>query len=182
MAAQLSPLSLEEFHQRYDGAKPAYEYWYGTAVQKSMPTALHGILQAVMIMLLERAGWNTASEVRLKLRSDAEPIPDVIAVRGILTGPYPASSPELCIEIMSPGDRLAKTLDKARVYLSWGTKCVWVIDPEARAAWTLTNAEESSEPAWVSPGGTLRVDETAISLADIFAEVDRKWRLTAVQD
>jgi hypothetical protein len=31
MAAQLSPLSLEEFHERYDGAKPAYEYWYGTA-------------------------------------------------------------------------------------------------------------------------------------------------------
>ncbi len=27
MAARTLPLSLEEFHALYDGAKPAYEYW-----------------------------------------------------------------------------------------------------------------------------------------------------------
>jgi Uma2 family endonuclease len=122
MATQTLPLSLEEFHKRYDGAKPAYEYWYGQAIQKSMPTALHGVVQFVIMMLLEKAGWNAASEVRLKISSDAEPVPDAIAVRGKFKGRYPTVAPELCIEIMSPGDTLPKALDEARTYFSWGSQ------------------------------------------------------------
>ena len=72
MAAQPVPLSLELFHSLYDGTKPAYEYWHGVAVQKSMPAVLHGIVQAIIILLLEKAGWNTASKVRLKVVSDAD--------------------------------------------------------------------------------------------------------------
>jgi Uma2 family endonuclease len=53
MAAQLSPLSLEDFHKLYDGAKPAYEYWYGSVVRKPMPSVLHGIIQVLISMLLE---------------------------------------------------------------------------------------------------------------------------------
>ena len=86
MAAQTLPLSLDEFHKRYDGAKPAFEYWYGRAIQKSTPTALHGVVQFIIMMLLEKAGWNVASEVRLKVSSDAEPVPDAIAVRGKFKG------------------------------------------------------------------------------------------------
>lgn len=101
MAAQPLPLSLEEFHRRFDGAKPAHHYWYGAAVQKAGPTVLHGVVQAIVMMLLEKAGWNAASEVRLKMASDAEPVPDVIAVRGKFRGRYPTVAPELCVEILS---------------------------------------------------------------------------------
>ncbi len=92
-----------------------------------MPTVLHGIVQAIFVMLLERAGWNTASEARLKIVSDAEPVPDVIAVRGKFKERYPTAAPALCIEILSPRDTLAKTLEKASTYLSWGSQCVWII-------------------------------------------------------
>jgi hypothetical protein len=34
-------LSLTDFHARYDGEKPYFEYWEGEAVQKSTPTRLH---------------------------------------------------------------------------------------------------------------------------------------------
>ena len=86
-----------------------------------MPTVLHGVVQSIVMMLLERASWNTASEVRLKVVSDAEPIPDAIAVRGKFKGgSYPSAAPELCIEIMSPSDTLAEALDKAKSYLAWG--------------------------------------------------------------
>ncbi len=132
MAAQTSPLSLDDFHKLYDGAKPACEYWHGAVVQKSMPTALHGVVQAIILLLLKSAGWTAASEVRLKIVSDVEPVPDVIAVRGKLKGPYPTTAPELCIEIMSPKDTLLKALEKARTYLSWGTQVIWIIDPDKR--------------------------------------------------
>jgi Uma2 family endonuclease len=150
MAAQSRPLTLEQFHALYDGAKPAFEYWHGDAIQKSTPTVLHGIVQAILIMLLEKAGWNTASEVRLKISTDAEPIPDVIPVRGKYKSAYPSVAPELCIEIMSPADTLEKALKKGNAYISWGSQCVWIIDPEKRTAWSVSR-EGSVEPRWIAP-------------------------------
>lgn len=173
MAAQPQPLSLDEFHKLYDGAKPVYEYWFGRAIQKPMPTILHGIVQFVIAMLLERGGWNTSTEVRLKVVPDAEPVPDVIAVRGKYTGSYPKKAPDLCIEILSPGDTLARALEKGYRYINWGSKCVWIIDPNQRTAWMFSR-EQGREPVWVPPDGVLRVQDTAIPLHDLFAEVDRK--------
>ena len=172
MAAQPAPLSLEEFHRLYDGAKPAYEYWHGVAIQKSMPTALHGLVQYLIMMLLRQAGWITASEVRLKIASDAEPVPDVIAIRGKFRGRYPTSAPELCVEILSPDDKLAKAFEKAKTYLSWGSQSVWVIDPEKRTAWTLSSGS-GPEPIWIPPSGTLTAADTRIDLETIFQQVDK---------
>lgn len=135
-----------------------------------MPTALHGLVQRIIMMLLDKAGWNTASEVRIKIVKDAEPVPDVIAVRGKFKSSYPRTAPELCIEILSPGDRLAKALKKAGTYISWGSQCVWIIDPDQRTAWSLS--QEAPEPAWITPEGALRIGDTAIELTALFAEVD----------
>lgn len=173
MSAQPRPLSIQEFHRIYDGTKPAYEYWFGEAVQKSMPTILHGIVQFIIATLLERAGWNTSLEVRLKVVADAEPVPDVIAVQGKFRGSYPMAAPELCVEILSPGDTLPRALEKAKQYIGWGSHCVWIIDPEKRTAWTLSR-ERMPEPNWISPGGVLRIGATAIELEALFSEVDRK--------
>ncbi len=177
MAAEPSLLSIQEFHKLYDGAKPAYEYWFGEAVQKSTPTLLHGIVQFIIATLLERTGWNTSLEVRLKVAPDVEPVPDVIAVQGKFKGPYPTAAPEVCVEILSPGDTLTKALEKAKRYISWGSHCVWIIDPEKRTAWTLSQ-ERTTEPTWIPPGGVLRVDSTEIELEALFSEVDRKQELT----
>ncbi|MGH9608474.1 MAG: Uma2 family endonuclease [Bryobacteraceae bacterium] len=181
MAAQTSPLSLEEFHARFDGAKPAYEYWDGVAIQKPMPTLLHSILEVILTMFLDKAGWNAVPEVRLKVVPDAEPVPDMIAVRGKkYKGRYPKVAPELCIEILSPGDTLSKTLSKAKRYISWGSEYVWVIDPEKRTAWILS--QDRPEPVWISPEGSLRAGDTEISLSSLFAEVEKKMDLTDSSD
>ena len=177
MAAQPEALTLEEFHKLYDGAKPAYEYWYGQAFRKPMPTVLHGIVQIVLAMLLEKAGWNTASEVRLKVVAEVEPVPDLIAVRGKFKGRYPSAAPELCVEIMSASDTLAKTLEKSKQYIAWGSQHVWIIDPEKRTAWDLS--AEAPSLSWIPPEGALRIAETAVDLAALFAEVDRKLELRA---
>ena len=70
-------ITIEEFHASYDGAKPAYEYWHGAAIQKAMPTALYGIVQMLIGTLLDNAGWNAAPEVRLKVSSDISSLKSV---------------------------------------------------------------------------------------------------------
>jgi Uma2 family endonuclease len=171
MAAQPVPLSVEEFHRLYDGAKPAYEYWFGQAIQKPMPTNVHGLIQFILATLLKKAGWNPNVEIRLKVIREAEPVPDLIAVRGKYKGSYPRQAPELCVEILSPGDRLRRALEKAKYYLSWGSECVWIIDPEQRTAWICSR--ESPEPVWIAPDEVLKFAETEIPLNAVFEEVDR---------
>jgi Uma2 family endonuclease len=130
---------------------------------------------------LSRLAATPASEVRLKVVSDVEPVPDLIAVRGRFTGRYPMTAPALCIEILSPGDPLAKTLEKANRYISWGSQCVWIVDPEKRTAWMLS-VEDTGQPSWIAPDGSLRIGDTAIELQHLFAEVDRKLELTEERD
>jgi Uma2 family endonuclease len=38
------------------------------------------------------------------------------------------------VEVLSPSDRFAAVVDKARDYLAAGTLLVWVIDPKGRTA------------------------------------------------
>lgn len=172
MATTTSHLSLGEFHRIYDGVKPNHEYWYGEAIPKPMATYLHGVLQLVLGMLLLRRGWKAASEVTLKMGPHAELVPDLIATRGTPELPYPTHPVEICVEILSPDDRLRKVVDKGKRYLEWGVGHVWIIDPAARTAWMLTS--ENPEGIWIHPDGKLTAGEgTEIPLPELFAEVDK---------
>ena len=172
MATVGTYLSLEEFHRLYDGEKPYREYWFGEAVPKPMATAIHGALQHVLMVLLASRGWKVASEVTLKIVPYAQPLPDIVASRDKIEQPYPTKPMEICVEILSPEDRLKKVIQKAGYYLDWGVQYCWIIDPGTRTAWIVT--AEHRDGVWVHPDGALTAGEyTEIPLAEIFAEVDQ---------
>jgi Uma2 family endonuclease len=134
-----SKLTKEEFHARYDGEKPYYEYWDGEAVQKSMPTWLHGLVQGILQSLLRGIGYASGSEVTLHLDSAYEPVPDVIATTRPPTGRYPTEPFDVVIEILSPDDPFSRVLRKCRLYEKWGIRQIVVIDPEERIVWRFEN-------------------------------------------
>jgi Uma2 family endonuclease len=169
--ATAAHLSLEEFHRLYDGAKPAYEYWFGEAIQKPMATNLHSALQLVLAILLRARGWFAFPEATLKLVPDAAPVPDVIASREALPQLYATKPVGICIEILSPDDRLKKAMEKSKHYLAWGVQHVWIINPYSRTAWMMTS--EHPDGIWVHPDGNLVAGNTEIPLSEIFAEVDK---------
>jgi Uma2 family endonuclease len=171
MAAAPGFLSLEQFERLYQDGKPHYEYWFGSVEQKAMPTLLHGVLQIVLAMLLIRPGWKTASEVRLKISSVAHPVPDLIADRKRIQGPYPTEPLDLCIEILSPGDDLKKTFQKAAHYLDWGIGCVWIIDGERRKAYKMSL--ESPSPVELGISDSLTAAQASLPLSELFGEVDK---------
>jgi len=173
MATATSHLTLEEFHRRFgDSEKPYREYWFGEVVAKPMATVLPGVVQFVLMLLLHARGWKSASEVRLKISGEFEPVPDVIASRERLEQPYPTKPLELCVEILSPEDRLKKVFEKAGYYLSFGVKYVWIVDPQARTAWIVS--AEFPQGVWIHPDGALTAgDDLRIELREIFEEVDR---------
>lgn len=160
-------LSLEEFHRRFGDEKPYFEFWDGEAVQKSMPTRLHSLIQKILVKWLDELGYEAGQEVTLKLDPAFEPIPDVIAAEGAIGDPYPTEPFEVVIEILSPEDSFSRTLRKCGLYGSWGIRQIVVVDPIAREVWSFGNGSlrESSVIA--------RRGERAINAADLWAEVDR---------
>jgi Uma2 family endonuclease len=160
-------LSIEEFHARYDGEKPYYEYWNGEAVRKSMPTRIHSLIQKILLRLLDGIGYDSGPEVTLKLDPSYEPIPDVIAADGAIGDPYPTSPFDVVIEILSPDDSFSRVLRKCRLYEQWGISQIVVIDPAERLVWRFENgaAQETDVIA--------RRGDAAISAQTLWDEVDR---------
>jgi Uma2 family endonuclease len=167
-------LTLEEFHRRYDGEKPHWEYWFGDAVQKPMPTLLHSLMQTVLILLFHKRGWLALPEATLKLIREAEPVPDLIADPNVsvmaAAGSYPTRPFALAVEIRSPDQSVPFLMDKAWHYRSWGVHAAWVVDPEARTAWMIS--DKFSEGVWLRPDEALTVDDVEISLTELFGELD----------
>ncbi len=177
MSAAQSFLTAEQFEELYsDEVKPHFEYWFGEAIQKSMPTLVHGIIQFVISMLLAKRGWMAAPEVRLKISKIAHPVPDVVANSTPLQNPHPTDPFDLCIEILSPRDKMPKLFQKAAHYLDWGIRSVWIIDPNNRNAYMMSI--DNPQPIPVDMSGFLQAGagdaRISISLSKLFAETERQ--------
>lgn len=161
-------LTIEEFHSRYDGLKPYYEFWAGEAVQKSMPTWLHSLIQGILCRLLDDLGYLAGSEVTLKLSPGYEPVPDVIAVEGPIEGPYPVEPFAVVIEILSPDDSFSRVLRKCRLYAQWGIGRIVVVDPATRIVWSFEGGDLKETDLIARRG------ERRVSANELWAEVDRR--------
>ena len=174
MAAAPGFLSLERFEQLYRDKKPNYEYWFGEAIQKSMPTSLHSFLQFAITNLLRQRGWKAGPEIRLKVSKVANPVPDVVASMSRLENPYPTGGVDLCVEILSPGDKIREVFRKGAPYIDWGISNVWIIDPGKRKAYSMSS--ERPEPFRIAPLGNLTAGSgnhaVSIQLGELLAKAE----------
>jgi|SRR5450432_1389286 Uma2 family endonuclease len=144
--------------------KPACEYIDGVLRQKPMPTKLHALMQFLLVALLRRQGVEALAEVSVRVSPTRFLIPDVIAdIR--IEDPYPTAAVALCVEILSPEDRLSTVFAKCEEYHAWGVPCCWIIDPVKQTAWEY---HLGCDPARVAPEAILRAGELAASLNELF--------------
>lgn len=129
MATSSQPLTLSEFEIQFAHQKPYYEFWNGEAIQKSVPNSIHGLLQGILRDILRNAGYKAASEVKLKISKNVQPVPDIIATMGRVEVPYPTKPVEIVIEVLSDDDPMSLLLSKCRTYRDWGFKEIYVVDP-----------------------------------------------------
>jgi Uma2 family endonuclease len=167
-AVEERKLSLEEFHVRFADEKPYFEYWNGEAVQKTMPTRLHSLVQEILVRLLGAMGYDAGQEITLKLDPAYEPIPDVIAAEGGIGDPYPTEPFDVVIEILSPEDSFSRVLRKCLLYERWGIPQVVVVDPKARLIWSFENGSPRETDTIARRG------EYLITARELWEEVDRR--------
>ncbi len=165
-------LTIEEFERRYAHQDTAYEYWFGEAVPKAMPTSLHGITQKTVCFLLDDLGFFTSTEVDLHICPQWRPRPDVIASTRKLTEAYPTSPDHLfVIEVLSPDDSWSYVHEKCEHYQRLTRiEIVVLLDPQTRKGWqwnpVLQNAERIEE--MVLPNGQ------TLPLAKLWKRVDQQ--------
>jgi Uma2 family endonuclease len=168
-SAATTPITFEEFQRRYAGSGRAVEYWHGEVVEKSVPTWLHSVLQAVLVEALRSAGYKTGPEVDLRLSREFAPRPDVMAGRRSIETRYPTdpSQVEIVVEVLSPDDKMLDVLAKCKEYVALGIEQVHVADPEGETAWTWNRnrGQLDRTETWVLTNGM------EIALADVWREM-----------
>ncbi len=124
--------------------RPDCDYVDGEVLERNLGEKDHGRLQLKLgaYFLARQAQWNTYAivEQRVQVRPGRFRIPDVCVVLGgteeqILTRP-----PFLCVEILSPEDRMSRVQDRIDDYFRMGVANVWVVDPARRCAFEATSA------------------------------------------
>jgi Uma2 family endonuclease len=156
-------ISVDEYLRRTE--KPNCEYIDGVLHPKPMPTTLHARIQKKLMLLLEGQGIEALAEVTVRLSATKFLVPDVVAAQHIQS-PYPTDPVSLCVEILSPEDRLGAMLAKCEQYHAWGVPFCWVIDPEKQTAWEY---QAGGEPVRLDRGGILRAGELTVPLAELFS-------------
>jgi Uma2 family endonuclease len=129
----------------------------------------HGLLQAALIMWFgarhKELGIRVIPEQRVRVSPSRYRLPDVCVTLGLPNEQVYTTPPFLCIEILSPEDRMGRVLAKIADYLNFGVPYVWVIDPRDRTATVYTASE--AKPV---NDGILRTQnpDIALPLADLF--------------
>jgi Uma2 family endonuclease len=145
----------------------------GVLVVREPPGYRHGRIVAELAFQLAKhvksagIGQVVVGDAGFQVTSDPDTVrgPDIAFIKGDRvpapgTVGFPTLGPDLIVEVLSPHDRPGETLAKVGDWLEAGTKLVWVIDPERRAARvyrqdgteTSINAEEQLEGEDVLPG------------------------------
>ena len=131
----VAELTRERFRELYAERKPYFELLDGAALQKTLPTKLHSILQFVLAVLLKELGFKARPELTLAIDDTWEPTPDVCGIIGPEEGPYPTHAVAVAIEVLSPDDRFTRIIQKCRKYAEWGIADILVFDPVGREGW-----------------------------------------------
>jgi Uma2 family endonuclease len=157
--------------------EPDCEYVDGEILERNWGEVEHGTVQGLLACWLhsrrKELGIHVFLAVRTQVAARRYRVPDIAvtlgkAKRGILQEP-----PFLCIEILSPEDRVGRTEEKIDDYLKFGVRYVWLIDPRKKSAWSYTR-EGKREAVSLLTTDAPRIE---LPILDLFAELAEEIEL-----
>jgi Uma2 family endonuclease len=151
--------------------EPDAEYVDGEILERPMPGVDHGDLQGLIVnWLMNRRrdlGIHVFPDTRTQVAAHRFRVPDISVTLSRARGRILQEPPFLCIEIVSPEDRVGRMEEKIDDYLKFGVQYVWLIDPRKKLAWSYTRAGKREAVS------ILVTDEPRIEvpILDLFAEL-----------
>jgi Uma2 family endonuclease len=123
--------------------RPDCDYLEGELLERNVGEWDHARLQMLLSRYLSnrerQLGILVVPEQRVQVKAKRFRVPDIT----VLAGPRPAGGiitepPFLCVEILSPRDRVVEMQERIGDYLNFGVRYVWLIDPKTRLTFVHT--------------------------------------------
>ena len=123
--------------------RPDREYLDGELLERNVGEWDHSLLQSMLIYYLRHRGkaWGivAVTEQRVQVTPSRFRIPGITVVTAVPSnGRIVDQPPFLCIELLSPRDRMTEMQERIDDYLRFGVRYVWVINPANRRAFVYT--------------------------------------------
>jgi Uma2 family endonuclease len=105
-------------------------------------------------------------EQRVQVSARRLRVPDICVVLGKTKEQIFRTRPFLCVEILSPEDRMSRVEERVADYLSMGVRYVWILNPATKHVYVATAAEGICE----FKGAVLRTEDPVLEmpLAEVF--------------
>ncbi|HEY3839696.1 MAG TPA: Uma2 family endonuclease [Bryobacteraceae bacterium] len=160
-------VSLEEYlHTNYE---PDCDYVDGVLEERNVGQLDHGETQAAIaaffFRLKRRLAIRVVTELRMRVSPTRVRIPDVAIVAVENRDQVLQRPPLLCIEILSPDDRLGRIAKVIADYLDFGVPMIWIVDPYKHEAFVVTQEDRAMRLV-----DTLQWKDVIINLSEIFPE------------
>jgi Uma2 family endonuclease len=126
--------------------RPDCDYLEGELLERNVGEWDHGRLQGLIIHFLmsreKQLGILAVPEQRVQVKAKRFRVPDIAVLVGERpSGPIIRTPPFLCIEILSPSDRMSEMQERIDDYLEFGVPHVWAIYPTNRRAFIYASGE-----------------------------------------
>jgi Uma2 family endonuclease len=141
--------------------RPDCDYLEGELLERNVGEFDHARLQALLSSYLcgseKQWGIIVVIEQRTQVKARRFRIPDISVLLGPPSSGIVTEPPFLCVEILSPRDRIREMQERIDDYLNFGVRYVWVIDPKTRRAYVYT-----ADGVYEAKDGVLRTDTPKI--------------------
>ncbi|MFN0095687.1 MAG: Uma2 family endonuclease [Dehalococcoidia bacterium] len=88
---------------------------------------------------------------------------------------YTLLAPDLCVEVLSPGNTAAAMREKVALYLATGVQRVWLVDGQRK---TVTVHRPGAAPETLGAGDTLTSDDAGFGVEGFFLSLGQLFQST----
>ena len=118
--------------------RPDCDYVDGEVLERNLGEREHSYVQMALgsyfFARRKALGIEVYPEQRVQVKPRRYRVPDICVVLGGTKEKIFTTPPFLCVEILSPEDRMSRVWERIHDYFEMGVPNVWVIDPENRVA------------------------------------------------
>ena len=140
-------ISVEEYLRT--SYRPDCDYIDGEVLERNVGEKSHTKLQKAILLYLsareKELGIWVIQEQRVQVSAKRFRIPDICVTLGEPNEEILRQPPFICIEILSPEDRWPRIQQRIDDYLAMGVPSVWVLDPAAKTAYSVTRTAGTNQ-------------------------------------
>ncbi len=160
--------------------RPDCDYVDGAVQERHLGSKPHSYLQTFLAQWFndryDDYGCTAGTELRVRVAPERVRVPDVCVVSADAPDDEDAAietSPLVCIEVLSPEDRLPRLQERIDDFARMGVKNIWVFDPVSHQVWVADDASLRPFTATVLP---VRGLPLTLDLLELFATLEKRLR------